>query len=142
MVALLDYSSNILRVGGSLESERVAKFDSFFYDAVNESSTAGQDDAYSTLMNREEKVLQAINKIANEYVDGNEKRGTSKDNFLSLSVADVAVQMVDLLRVSFVSILQGRGVEAIAQVVIDPNAQIFTGLWIVILSLLLWSVSI
>lgn len=148
MVAPLEYSNSILRsawngnkVGANNEA---LDFDAALADVIAQESqkqwgaSAGAVDAYSTLMAREDQILEGLNKRANDR--GGAPHPESKW-FMDMSIAEVMVEMLNTMRALVTEVITGHAHAAIALIVLDPNTRVFAGMWIGVAALVMWAIN-
>lgn len=141
MVAPLEYSNSILRTTqlGSPQGDNnaVLQFDKIVYQSIQDgSSPKPEEDVYAALMDREGTVLEKINKAAKDFLADKNRR---RDVFWDMTMSEVAANILETFRVILWHIFSGKAHVAIAMVFIDPNTRIYTGILLIVASILVWS---
>lgn len=143
MVAPLEYSNSILRRTRNGheqgENNRIAQFDSIISsdEVLSENETnATKQDIYTSLMTREDEVLKKINQAANDFLRDPDRRS---DVFWEMTITEISVKIVETFRVLLWHAFSGRAHVSLAMIAVDPNARIFSGVLLIIMSVLAWA---
>jgi len=119
-----------LHVGES-EPWRAREYRSLL-DIIHRRGLAGQD-RYSALMNKEQRVLDTVDRVVNDARLAQARQGS----FLDMSLLQVVGRMGEVLREAWTEVIAARSPRAVLAVFTPPGRRVYFGAALVLAALFL-----
>lgn len=133
MVAPIDYATNIFRDNRGTETNEETKF----FDAIRTRLTDGTpaDDVYNTLMKKEDKVLDTLNRVGTAY----DSFKVQERQFWNMRIADAVARLFATLLQIVRMMARTDGFRVFGgMMVADEEFRICVGVWLLVATSLIF----